>query len=227
MKGYLAFPPLSSAPKVPLQLSETDPTSACTTWSNQPQGASQSEDSGDLEEKLEGERRRRREQERALSERSEVEWVRAGGVLRDASGRRDRVRTERIRQELQLQDMEGQRIVRWEASETRWRTIQSSPAPITFVDFPWPLAEHVSSRDLNSLTRRAISNFLFESLAVRGNATTKRERIRSALLRWHPDKISVLLSRVVSDDLELVREGIHVVFGILKSLQVAERTGVL
>ena len=176
---------------------------------------------------MEGERRKRREHERALGERSEIEWVRAGGVLRDAFGRRDKGRTERIRQELRVQDVESGRTARWEAHEARWRAMQSSTVPIAHVEFPWPLAERVSSRDLGALTRRAVSGFLFESLAVRTNTTTKRERIRSSLLRWHPDKMSLVLSRVVPDDLELVREGIHVVFGILKALQDAERTGTL
>ncbi|KAF8548817.1 hypothetical protein OG21DRAFT_1368851, partial [Imleria badia] len=149
--------------------------------------------------------------------RSEIEWVRAGGVLRDAFGRRDKARTERIRHELQVQVVERERTARWEAHETRWRAMQSSTAPIRFVEFPWSLKERLSARDLSALTRCAVSNFLFESLEVRANTTTKRERIRSSLLRWHPDKMSVVLSRVVPEDLELVREGIHVVFGILKA----------
>lgn len=177
---------------------------------------------------MEADRCHRRERERALGERSEIEWVRAGGVLRDACGRRDKARTERIRQELQAQDVEREIMARWETYEARWRAMHSSTAPIAFVDFPWPLGdERVSSRDLGPLTRRAVSEFLFESLTVRTNVTTKKERIRVSLLRWHPDKISLVLSRVVPDDLELVREGIHVVFGILKALQDAERTGAL
>ena len=227
MKGYLAFPPPTSIPNTPTQPSK-ESTSACATWSNH-QGCQDAghEAGGNAEQVVEGERRKRREHERALGERSEIEWVRAGGVLRDAFGRRDRVRTERIRQELQVQDVESGRTARWEAYETHWRAMQSSTVPIAFVEFPWPLTERVASRDLDALTRSAVSGFLFESLAVRTNMTTKRERIRSSLLRWHPDKISLVFSRVVPDDLELVREGIHVVFSILKALQDAERTGTL
>jgi hypothetical protein len=225
MKGYLAFPPPNSIPNTPAQPSKVaEATSACATWSNH-QGC---QDAGHEDgQAMEVERRKRQERERALGERSEIEWVRAGGVLRDALGRRDRARTERIRQELQVQDVESERTARWEAYEVHWRAMQSSTVPIAFVEFPWPLTVRVSSRDLGALTRGAVSDFLFSSLAVRTNTTTKRERIRSSLLRWHPDKISFVFSRVVPDDLELVREGIHVVFSILKALQDAERTGTL
>lgn len=223
MTGYFAFPPPSTTTTVASDLSSAEftGTCTCTTRDDHPN------DGGGVEQAMEDARQRRREHERALGERSEIEWVRAGGVLRDAFGRRDKVRTERIRQELDLQEMERQRIARWEAYEARWRAMQSSTAPITFVEFPWPLGERVARRDLSALTRRAVSEFLFQGLAVRTNTTKKRERIRSALLRWHPDKISIVLTCVALDDLELVREGIHIVFGILKTLQDAERTGAL
>ena len=228
MKGYLAFPPPTYSASPPVQLSKVA-ESACTAWSNH-QGCHDTkppEDSGNVEETMEGERRKRRERERTLGECSEIEWVRAGGVLRDAFGRRDKARTEQIRQELQVQDVERERMARREAHEARWRAMQSSTAPIAFVEFPWPLKERMPNSDLSGLTRCAVSKFLFESLEVRTNRMTKRERIRSSLLRWHPDKMSVVLSRVIPEDLELVREGIHVVFGILKALQDAERTGTL
>ncbi|KAI9457910.1 hypothetical protein HD554DRAFT_2207135 [Boletus coccyginus] len=218
MKGYLAFPPPTSIQSTPAQPSKmVEPTSACATWSNRQGGhdTGQPEDGGNAGQAMELERKKRQECERVLGERSEVEWVRAGGVLRDAFGRRDKARTERIRQEL-----EG-------AGHGEGEDGESSTAPIAFAEFPWPLKERVSSRDLSALTRGTVSEFLFENLAIRTNGTTKRERIRSSLLRWHPDKMSLVLSRVAPDDLELVREGIHVVFGILKALQDKERTGTL
>lgn len=228
MKGYFAFPP-PPASSTPAQPSEPESTCACTTWSHHDSatGHPNHTENPDDDHTMEAERRHRRERERALGERSEIEWVRVGGVLRDAYGRRDMVRTTRIRQELRVQDVERERMARWETYETRWRAMQSSSAPIAFVEFPWPLADGVSSRELSPLTPASVSGFLFESLAVRTNTTTKKERIRVSLLRWHPDKISLVLARVVPDDLELVREGIHLVFGILKALQDAERTALL
>lgn len=229
MKGYFAFPPPSPSTNNLAETPKPESIGACATWNHQDCHEAGPKPSGNADEQtiMETERRQRREQERALGERSEIEWVRAGGVLRDALGRRDKARTERIRQELQTKEVEREMMTRWEAYEARWRAMQSSTTPIAFVEFPWPLGERVSSRDLGPLTRRAVSGFLFESLAVKTNMTTKKERIRVSLLRWHPDKMSLVLSRVVPDDLELVREGIHVVFGILKALQDAERTGAL
>ncbi|KAG8216588.1 hypothetical protein J3R82DRAFT_6772 [Butyriboletus roseoflavus] len=228
MKGYLAFPPPSPNSSTPFQPSKAASTSACTTWTHPNRHDSDTAGHPNHAETpddhtMEAERRHRRERERALAERSEIEWVRAGGVLRDAYGRRDVARTARIRQELRVQDVERERMARWQAYEARWRAMQSSSAPIAFVEFPWPLAEGMSSRELSPLTRASVTGFLFESLAVRTNTTTKKERIRVSLLRWHPDKISFVLARVVPEDLGLVREGIHVVFSILKALQDAER----
>ena len=227
MRGYFAFPPstFSAIPRAPPSI-VAEFTGPCT-WSNGQDCLNTGQFIGNVnaEQATEGERRKRRDLERTLGELGEVEWVRAGGVLRDALGRRDKARTERIRQELQLQDVERERTARWEAYEAHWRTMQSSSTSITFVEFPWPLKERVTSRDLSTLTRSAVSEFLFGNLAVRTNTTTKRERIRSSLLRWHPDKMSLVLGRVIPDDLELVREGIHVVFSTLKALQDTERTG--
>ena len=220
MKGYFAFPPSTIITSTPTQPLKEESTTTCTTRGNHP------EDAGNVAQAMQDARQKRREHERALGERSEIEWVRTGGILRDALGRRDMTRTERIRRELNLQEVERQRVARWEAHQARWHTMQSSSSPITFIDFPWPVAERLACRDLSPLTHRAVSEFLFEGLAVRANTTTKKEKIRSALLRWHPDKIAFVLTRVVSDDLELVREGIHVVFGVFKALQDTERTGV-
>ncbi|KIJ63797.1 hypothetical protein HYDPIDRAFT_29146 [Hydnomerulius pinastri MD-312] len=174
------------------------------------------------------ERRKRIKKEQELAESSEIEWVRAGGILRDAFGRRDKARTERIRAELKLQEEEKQKMERWERYEERWRTVNASTTElVVFTDFPWPLRDQLLDRNLNQLTKQSISDFLFESLSVRSNTTTRKERIRSSLLRWHPDKMSSVLSRVVPGDAELVKEGIHAVFFVLKALQDAERTGQL
>ncbi|KAH7924927.1 hypothetical protein BV22DRAFT_474890 [Leucogyrophana mollusca] len=170
-------------------------------------------------------RRLRLEKEREITENSEMEWVRSGGILRDAYGRRDKVRTERVRQELRLQVEEKRRIDRWEGYEGRWSVLLSSEGPLTFMDIPWPLQTPPSTRDIKLLCPKSISEFLFESLSVRSNITTRRERIRSSLLRWHPDKTSSLVKRVVQEDVDIVRDGINAVFHCLKGLQDAERTG--
>jgi len=48
---------------------------------------------------------------------------------------------------------------------------------------------------------------------------TRNERVRSSLLRWHPDKMTGVLGRVVKEDVEAVVEGISVVMMCLTRLQ--------
>ncbi|KAF9240457.1 hypothetical protein BU15DRAFT_87664 [Melanogaster broomeanus] len=225
MRGYFAFPPPPSSSSSSAQPADTGFDEPQATSSGQSRAHRvEEEDSGKPEQRhTDEDRRKRLEQEQQLGESSEVEWVRAGGVLRDAFGRRDKARTEDIRTELKLQEVEKWKMERWKSYEERWRRVGGSAEPIVFADFPWPLRDRIMDRDLHRLTRQTVSDFLFESLTVRSNITTKKERIRSSLLRWHPDKISPVLSRVTPSDVEPVREGIHIVFGIVKALQDAER----
>ncbi|KIK79534.1 hypothetical protein PAXRUDRAFT_276474 [Paxillus rubicundulus Ve08.2h10] len=226
--GYFAFPPTSnsSSSAQPVDMGLAEAWFPYDTSSGQSRARSvEEEDGGKAEQQTDEERLRRLERERELGESSEIEWVRAGGVLRDAFGRRDKARTESIRVELKLQEQERRKMERWESYEGGWRRVNASTEPLVFADFPWPLPDRIMDRDLSRLDRQSVTDFLFESLSVRSNTTTTKERIRSSLLRWHPDKMSRVLNRVIPDDEELVREGIHVVFGTLKALQDAERTG--
>lgn len=83
--------------------------------------------------------------------------------------------------------------------------------------------------DVDGLTTRAVGEFLFESLDVevdrdnRGR-TARKERIRATLVRWHPDKIALLLSRIIPEDTEMVKEGVYRVFYALRTLQDEERS---
>ncbi|KAH7882810.1 hypothetical protein F5I97DRAFT_129284 [Phlebopus sp. FC_14] len=228
MRGYLAFPLPESYVSTNLgqllDMHDTSQPPAASCTQGQPLPADKKDSDGTKQDST-GYIRQRGDQERESAERSEVEWVRAGGILRDALGRRDKARTERIWRELKLQEEEKQKMGKWDQYEERWRGVSRSAEPISFVDFPWPLHNRVLDRDLRAFTKESISDFLFESLSVRSNTTTRRDRIRNSLLRWHQDKISFVLNQVTPDDVEIVREGIHVVFCVLKGLQDAERTG--
>ncbi|KAG6332734.1 hypothetical protein ID866_6359 [Astraeus odoratus] len=169
-------------------------------------------------------RTHQKECESAARKQSEIEWVRAGGVLRDAHGGRDKTRTEGIRAEIRLQEDGRRKLQRWERYEARCRALAEAASPLTFFDFPWPLLEPLTEKRVEMLTTSAVGSFLFESLNVKGCSSTRRDRIRTSLLRWHPDKVSSLLNRVVPEDIEIVREGIHRVFRSLKTLQDAQRT---
>ncbi|KAF7984431.1 hypothetical protein HWV62_14500 [Athelia sp. TMB] len=163
------------------------------------------------------ERRKRREKESELASQGEFEWVRSGGVLRDAEGRRDKVRTEAIKAEIRLQEREKNLAKRWDAYESKWRTLLASNDAVSFKDIPWPLP--LPPTTVKELTFEDVSRFLLESLEARTNTVTRRERIRSSMLRWHPDKISSVLSRVIEEDRIAVREGLGMVMMALKRMK--------
>lgn len=175
-----------------------------------------------------------RSKHRNLAAQSETEWVRVGGTLRDTFGRRDTARTQRIRGEIRKSNALRRARARWETYEERWRALcvicASTNAPVgsvRFCDVPWPVRE--SLMDVDGLTTRAVGEFLFESLDVevdrdnRGR-TARKERIRATLVRWHPDKIALLLSRIIPEDTEMVKEGVYRVFYALRTLQDEERS---
>lgn len=227
VKGYFAFPPTADG-------------RVLFTFSQRPQNDLQvAREQADREAEAEQERRtkelaweercqrdaqvrqERLERERAEALVGEMDWVRAGGSLRDANGRRDVVRTEQLRAEIRLQDEEKRLMAQWDAYEARWRALLASSSTVSFRDVPWPTPTAPSSVD--ELTNAAIADFIFGPLQVRKNTITRRERIRASLLRWHPDKVYSILVRTVEEDTNVVREGVNTVFRCLKALQDAER----
>lgn len=218
--GYLAFPPTSSdasttgaIDQAPIHNSSHVPQSGPSN----PINMTGSEIDDTEKQKHEAERKKRIEKEREIATEGEFEWVRSGGVLRDAQGRRDKVRTESIKQEIRLREREKRLTDQWDTYERNWHTLLESNTPVSFKDVPWPLPSCPSS--VEDLSFSAISEFLLEPLEVRTNTVTQRERIRTSLLRWHPDKISDVLERVVEDDVRAVREGIGAVFVSLKRMK--------
>ncbi|KAI0659250.1 hypothetical protein C8Q70DRAFT_888375, partial [Cubamyces menziesii] len=148
-----------------------------------------------------------------LALESEIEYVRMGLSIRDRFGRVDKARMERVRAEILLRDTSAKLVKQWETYETRWRNLLASSTPVTFVDIPWPLSNLPSSVD--DLCPEAIIQFFLNSLQLPGNTSTEPDRLRSALLRWHPDKMAAVLSRTVDVELDSVREGVNIVFRAL------------
>ncbi|KAJ7053287.1 hypothetical protein C8F01DRAFT_552029 [Mycena amicta] len=170
----------------------------------------------------EAERQRRRALEAAEVLKGEMAWVASGGILRDANYERDYVRTEAMRKEIALLNHERLLTERWHKYESAWATLTSSTSSVRFADIPWPTTPRPDS-DYDfvtppDFTLDRIQAFLLEPLSVRGSTATKKERLRASLLRWHPDKMTGLLSRVVAEDLDAVREGVHQVILALQTL---------
>lgn len=98
--------------------------------------------------------------------------------------------------------------------------------PLRFMDIPWPvfLPGVDLSVDLEAITADAVSTFLLppEHFARTVDATLKkekREKLREAMLRFHPDKFEGrILSRVVQKDHEKTKAAVAKVAITLNSL---------
>ncbi|KAG5636998.1 hypothetical protein H0H81_006142 [Sphagnurus paluster] len=213
--GYLAFPPPSASPSPP---KSSPPMSAPAPETTPPAPADAQVDLA-AEEKARALRLQQAEEAR----RGEEAWVASGGTLRDAHGRRDPVRTAAVRAELALRAWEAEAVARWEAYEAAWRRLLGGDADevqegLRFKDIPWPVSVPGGAVQPEDVTVSRVEEFLLEGLKVRGCPTTRRERVRGALLRWHPDKMTRVVGRVVDEDTERVKEGVRVVTECLQKL---------
>ncbi|ESK87322.1 hypothetical protein Moror_5731 [Moniliophthora roreri MCA 2997] len=232
--GYLAFPTGLSTPvpKASGSQEKSDETQKPTSQPLPAPAPPQALPSGSPE------RTARVSREQAEATRGEEEWVRNGGILRDANGKRDFQRTEAVREELRLREVEKALRERWEAYERRWKEMAGAvrQESIRFEDIPWPVAlpedesskfrGYYSKKDtksprkvmLSNITTKNVEEFILGGLRIRGQTVTKKERIRASLLRWHPDKLTGLLSKVVEEDQDAVRDGIGIVVQCLHEL---------
>ncbi|KDQ60395.1 hypothetical protein JAAARDRAFT_32792 [Jaapia argillacea MUCL 33604] len=258
-RGYFAFPP----PGSPDPSGATRHTPSTGTLPRNDGGSSRLEDATpqlhSRDDKAPSEappvssdsprRTTRIQRESDLASLGEYEWVRTGGVLRDASGKRDLARTQAIREELRIREEERKVRESWEGYEKNWSEFVQvlgggeSVGGLTFQDIPWPV--RVSPRTVEELKAVSIKEFLLSPLSLRPGTpkadpqellageqapppsrsltpvpTTKKEIIRSSLLRWHPDKLDGLglWVKVRDDEKDLVREGVGLVTRTIREI---------
>lgn len=228
MVGYFAFPPSMSGAALdkavrpqPLPPPTTDPhLHASEPRQNASEAAQQAERIKQQRQRAEDIRRARLERENQQIYLSELDWVRSGGILRDANGRRDKVRTEEFRKEIRLQNEEREIMRRWDAYESSLRALQhpSNSLVVGWETIPWPVISPPSEpADLNSVT---VGEFIFSTFKVRGAKAIRKERLRTSILRWHPDKFSALLARVPDPEhAAILLDGVNAVFIALRGLQ--------
>ena len=156
--------------------------------------------------------------EETEARKGEEAWVQMGGILRDAEGNRDWTRTKAIREELELREVEAALEKRWEKYERGWKGLLESRGPVEFGDIPWPVDVSPGTVQLEDLEVENMKEFFLGGLRVRGCKTTKKERVRASLLRWHPDKMTAVVRRVVVRDVEKVEDGIRRVLDCLQRL---------
>lgn len=118
----------------------------------------------------------------------------------------------------------------WELYETRWDALATStarttssrphavaplPKPLSFRDIPWPLFQVPKSPAL--ITPHNVAAFLLSP--THSAQKTRRERLRCALLLWHPDKFEGrYLDRVRESERDAVQEGVKAVARCLHEL---------
>ncbi|KAJ3558233.1 hypothetical protein NM688_g1048 [Phlebia brevispora] len=238
MTGYLAFPPSTgngsasfTTQRIPFSEIQEPQVGAHNYVSREGENIEKEKKQHEEEQarkrvEREEKRRRRLEHERHQVWLSELEWVRSGGLLRDARGRRDMVRTETMRAEIRLQEEEKRILELWNTYETRWRALQaaalSGNTSVSWKEIPWPV--HGTPLSPADLTPDAIANFLFAPFGVRGSTGSKKDRIRTFFLRWHPDKFpSSVLSQMADDERDMVVDGVNSVFMALKLIQDVEK----
>jgi hypothetical protein len=154
------------------------------------------------------------EQERQRRARAAEETRRHHVRQRKSHERQERVRA------YELEKRERARLVTeaWQAYEIRWAALPTSTEPLAFTSIPWP----ISSPPVNvaSITPAGIVQFLFSPLHSQNQS--RKERIRSAQLRWHPDRFRRLLGRVEEGEKQTVEEGVGIVARCLNDLMARE-----
>ncbi|KAH9067622.1 hypothetical protein EDB87DRAFT_1584276 [Lactarius vividus] len=94
--------------------------------------------------------------------------------------------------------------------DRRWvELLNSKSVDLGFGDVPWPVRGKV---EIAQLTTEAISAFLFPSGPDVEGGRTRKEALREAMLRFHPDKFEGrVIPRIRSEDRDSAREGANAV----------------
>lgn len=171
--------------------------------------------------KAEAQRQRNRaEAEKARAEEAEERARRAEEALQQEERKlktereeverlREELREEKLRHAEELQKCKEQNA--WKRYEAVWAVLGD---PLPFGTIPWPTMETLEGPE--NITLANIRSFLFaESHSV---GQSKRDRVKKALLRWHPDKFGPKIARVPEAERDAVQEGVGLVARYLNDL---------
>lgn len=89
--------------------------------------------------------------------------------------------------------------------ERNWEVIAKSSCPLSFSRIPWPVLTRPVGP--SSMNKEDIAEFVLGSLTrLPEDALKRKERVKAALMRWHPDKFARIAARVEEREKELVLE---------------------
>ncbi|KAJ3560101.1 hypothetical protein NP233_g11054 [Leucocoprinus birnbaumii] len=174
-------------------------------------------------------RRMAAERERTKARYVQEELKRLEGRLRaKREAERQRLVEEKLR--LQMEARERDRKERanvqkaisdaWDRYESGWETLISSTAALGFEDIPWPTKSIPTAP--SDITPSAVVYLLLSPF--HSPKQTRKERLRSAQLRWHPDRFRRVINRVNEEDREAVEEGVGIIARCLNDLMSKEKT---
>ena len=176
------------------------------------------------EERIEEERKRREEEENerraADARRRGAEKRRKEELAREAE-RREAERKTRKASINNMRPVPDRPVLEvWNAYENAW-TAMATATQLRFRSIPWPMLAPVSSPDM--LIPIHIAAFILNPQHSQGKS--RKDRLREALLRWHPDRFEAKwLKKVVEEDRASVQEGVGSVVRALNDLLSAEGT---
>lgn len=118
---------------------------------------------------------------------------------------------------------------RFDSYDSLWASILATTSSLmdielSFTAFPWPVLCASPPKSAADIKQVDVEDFVFHRLRIpRSDAdysTRRRQAVKDALLRWHPDKFMSgrVLSRVVEEDREKVKEAALAVGRILVGL---------
>jgi hypothetical protein len=162
---------------------------------------------------------REREREKTRLVQEELRRIEAR-VRQRQNQERERLAEERMKANAERERVRAERVLvdAWRDYETRWAALMRSTDAITFGTIPWPMTTAPAS--LAGIRPADIVLFLFSP--VHSQNQSRKDRLKSALLRWHPDRFRRLLRRVSADDRARVEEGVGIVARCLNDLMARE-----
>lgn len=151
----------------------------------------------------------RRIQTRVRQRRDSERHIIAEERRREAEKAKERVIRERAR-------LERATVDAWNVYELRWVALSAAYDGIVlkFRDIPWPLL--IPPLTPSEITAEGIGAFILST--AHSPEQSPKERIRAALLRWHPDRFCRVLGRVRESERNAVEEGVGTVVRCLNDL---------
>ena len=110
-------------------------------------------------------------------------------------------------------------IEAWAKYQSQWSSLSTTTEKLDFKTVPWPLISPPKS--VEDITQEAVITFLYSH--HHSQDQSRKERIRNAQLRWHPDRFRRFLGRISETDRAKVEEGVGIVARVLNELTEKEK----